>query len=521
VSLFIGETEAFVGCALLLYHNWMNRTAKFPSLFHDVTAFLAGGLLPLAFAPIHLFWLAVLCPAIWLYCLIHTQQQWRVAWRGWLFGFGFFLVGISWVYVSMHRFGGVNVFVSGLLTLLFVAALALIFLLFAWLWRRLFPETNAMNLLVAFPICWALFEWLREWLFTGFPWLLLAYSQIRSPLSGFTPVVGCYGTAFFTVLCASCVVYARLHKGKKRLWSLAGLVGIIAIGAILYPIHWTKSSGKTLSVSLIQGNIPQAVKWDPKQVIPTLNNYQTLTEKNWADLVVWPEAAMPISMMEAHHFLQKMDALAREHHAGLITGIPIATQGGNAFYNAALGIGNATGTYAKRHLVPFGEYIPLKSIAGNVMRILNVPLPNLVNGPAKQSGLQLHGTPIAVFICYEIAYPNLLRSDLPQAQLLVNLSDDAWFGHSFASEQQLEIAQTRALQSGRYLLASTNNGVTAIINDRGNLMAKLPRFTRGALHGNVELMSGRTPWAMWGNTPIILIFLIVLVIVRTRYQRRR
>jgi apolipoprotein N-acyltransferase len=498
----------------------MKDITKFPAYFHDTLALIAGGLLPLAFAPFHLFWLSVLCPAIWLYCLAHTQNMKRIAWRGWLFGFGFFLTGISWVYISMHRFGGVNVAVASLLTVAFVAALGLVFLVYACVWRRLFPSNHLLNLLIAFPACWALFEWLREWFLTGFPWLFLAYSQIRSPLSGYTPIIGCYGTAFMTTLCSAFIVYAVLHKGKTRLWSIVGLVAVIALGALLHTIHWTKPTGKKLSVSLIQGNIPQSMKWNPQQVVPTLNTYETLTQNNWANLVVWPEAAVPITMMEAQTFLQKMDAQARQHHAALITGIPITTEGGNAFYNGALGIGEANGSYAKRHLVPFGEYIPLKTIAGNVMRILNIPLPDLVNGPEKQAGLTLNSTPIATFICYEIAYPNLLRSDLPRAQLLVNLSDDAWFGHSIAAEQQLEIAQTRALQSGRYLLASTNNGVTAIVNEKGDILSKLPRFKQGALHGNVLLMTGSTPWAMWGNTPIVIILLILLIIVRTRFRKK-
>lgn len=497
----------------------MTQTAKLPGYLHDIMSLIAGGLLPLAFAPFHLFWLGVLCPAVWLYALAHTQTNWRAAWRGWLFGFGFFLVGVSWVYISMHRFGGVNVLFAGLLTIAFVAALALIFLIYAYLWQRLFPQNHWIKILLVFPALWALFEWLREWLFTGFPWLFLAYSQIRSPLSGYTPIIGCYGTAFMTLLCSGFIAYALLHKGKTRLWSILGLVIVIVAGALLHPIHWTKPTGKTLSVSLIQGNIPQSIKWNPQQIIPTLNTYEDITEKHWANLVVWPEAAVPITVMEAHNFLEKMDKLARDHQANLVIGIPMTENGGNNFYNAALGIGKASGNYAKRHLVPFGEYVPLQNLVGNIMRILNVPLPDLIKGPIKQAGLRVDHIPVATFICYEIAYPNLLRSDLPQAELLLNLSNDAWFGHSFASEQQLEIAQTRALQSGRYLLAATNNGVTAIVNAKGDIIKSLPRFTSGALHGSVKLMRGRTPWVVWGNTPIVILLLLIIMFARARYMR--
>lgn len=488
-------------------------------IIHDILCLISGILLPMAFAPFNFFWLAIACPAVLLYGYTQTKDVRRAAWRGWLFGLGFFAAGTSWVFVSIHEFGQVNSFVALLLTILFVAILALFFLAQGIFLQKLFPHPTLGKLLFIFPATWVLLEWIRAWLFTGFPWLYLGYSQIHSPLSGLTPLLGTYGTSFIVLISASLLLLTLFRRGRIRKNSFIALAGIWILAAILSPIHWTHKISKALTVSLVQGNIPQSLKWNPSQVLPTLNTYRSLTEKHWADLVVWPEAAIPMIEDEAKPFLKIMSQEAKKQHSTLVVGIPTRNANNTAFYNAAVAIGNGSGHYAKRHLVPFGEYVPLQNFIGHVMQLFNVPLPNLKPGQQKQVGLNAGNIKLATFICYEIAYPNLLRTDLPQAELLLNLSNDAWFGHSFAAAQQLQIAQMRALESGRYLLASTNNGVTAIVNNKGRIVKAFPRFKRGVLTGHVFAMSGNTPWMLIGNWPVILLCFFLLGFIWFRQRQ--
>lgn len=466
---------------------------------------MVGGLLSLAFAPFHFWVLTLLCPILLL------SRMARFFW----FGMGFFGAGVSWVYVSIHTFGEVNCLIAGFITLLFIFLLASLFSLQGILLRP-FHQHPIKKYLLAFPAIWTLVEWIRQWLFTGFPWLYLGYSQTNSPLAGFIPVVGIFGTSFITVFCVGLIFYVMSTQKYKY---ISCLILIFLAGYILSQLNWTRKISAPISVSLVQGDIPQLLKWDPAAAASTLNTYQTLTEKNWSNLVIWPEAAVPLTLNDADNFLKLLNIHALKHHTTLITGIPveISDQG---FLNAAIALGNGSGIYAKRHLVPFGEYIPFYHIFGNFMKILNIPFPDSLAGNSQQAGLiaTIHSQQLVIspFICYEIAYSPLLYSDLPQANLLINISNDDWFGHSAAAAQQLQIAQARALESGRYLLTSTNDGITAIINAHGKTLNTFPRFIPGVLTGTVYGMSGRTPWAVWGDTPFILLLFLLLGVLICR-----
>lgn len=262
---------------------------------------------------------------------------------------------------------------------------------------------------------------------------------------------------------------------------------------------------------MVQGDIPQALKWDQAYVQTTLKRYLDLTEPYWhSSLIIWPEAAIPLLAQDAKPFLTLINTQATQAHATLMTGIPV--QDGFTYYNAMLALGNGQGIYYKRHLVPFGEYLPFSSLLRGLINFFNIPMSDFSEGPEHQALMQANGHPIAAFICYEIAYPELVRTDLPQAKLLINISDDAWFGHSFAAAQQLQIGQMRALETGRYALFSTNNGITAIVSPDGAIQARAPAFQPAVLTGQITFMQGETPWVKLGTYPLLILLSIFCAI---------
>lgn len=278
-------------------------------------------------------------------------------------------------------------------------------------------------------------------------------------------------------------------------------------------INWTRVAGKPVSVALVQGNIPQEVKWSPDHIRPTLKKYYQLTNTEWDHkLIIWPEAAIPVFKYQIPEFIHDLNEKANQQNVALISGL-LTRDKNNQFryYNALMVFGKGHGTYYKRHLVPFGEYVPFGQYIRGFMNFLNLPMSNLSPGPSKQPDIIADGINIAPFICYEIAYSSLVRQDMPQAQLLLTISNDAWFGDSFAPAQHAEIAQMRALQTGRYLLFVANTGITAIIDPKGQIEKAAPQFKTTVLNGKVYPMKGETPWIWLGNTPIIIAMFLLLV----------
>ena len=282
-----------------------------------------------------------------------------------------------------------------------------------------------------------------------------------------------------------------------------------------------KLANKILHTSLIQANIPQQLKWDPNYLDTTLQTYDSLTKQHWSsDLIVWPEAALPIPVSDAQAILQPLARSAQSNHSGILLGaIDYADTPGH-FHTGLLGIGTASGYYHKHHLVPFGEYVPLDRWLRGIINFLAIPMSNFVAGDQHQALIKLGNITIAPFVCYEIAYTDTLWHSLPKAQLLVTVSNDAWFNDSFALAQHLQIAQFRARQSGRYLLFSTNDGITAIIEPQGHIQAQLPIHQRAVLNAKIYAMSGATPWSYWGDWPILLlIFAVTLMLVADTDRR--
>jgi apolipoprotein N-acyltransferase len=479
-------------------------------------ALLAGGLTPLAFSPIGFFPLAVLMPAVLLYLWLDKTPK-QALWLGWLYGIGFFGIGVSWIYISIHKFGNTPVLLAGIFTGIFVLILAVFPAIQGYFLARWFPNHRLTTLLLVFPITWILLEWVRGWFLTGFPWLLLAYSQVSSPLNGLIPLLGEWGTGFVILFSSGLLVGIYIVKKSPRYILLAGLVLLWTISGLLGQIQWTSPSGKPLSVLLTQGNIPQNLKWDESYINRTLETYARLTYPYWGtDIIVWPESAIPLPMHRAKEFIETLSKEAKKQKTGLLVGIPVKLIDQDSYYNGFHGFGEGSGSYYKRRLVPFGEYVPLDAFLRGAIAFLNIPMSNFESGGDSQANLYVRDIPIAPFICYEIAYAYIVRQHLPQAQLLVTVSNVAWFGDSLAPWQHLEMGRFRALQTGRYHLLDGNAGITAVIDDKGRVQKRIPQFQTAVLKDVVQPMVGATPWVYWsvywgGDWPLLGLMLIVLL----------
>ena len=471
----------------------------------SLAAFLLGAATVLGFAPAGLAPLPVLTAAGLLWLWQGAAAPRRAAALGFAFGLGLFLAGVSWVYVSLHQFGAMPAPLAAIATLLFCAFLALFPALVGYLQARS-GRPLADRQLLLIPALWVLAEWVRDWIFTGFPWLTLGYSQAASPLGAYATLIGVFGVSWLVWLCAGLLL--ALARGGRRAAALAALALLAGAGYALREIEWTQPQGAPVTVSLLQGNIPQEMKWDEARYASTIQLYRRMTADSAARLTVLPETAIP-RFLDAldPELLRTLAATARSHGGDLIIGLPVR-DGPGRYYNSVLGLGtSATQRYDKTHLVPFGEFIPPGF--GWVLAVLQIPLSDFSRGSAAQAPLALAGQKIAVNICYEDAFGEEIIRALPEATLLVNVSNVAWFGDSLAPHQHLQIAQLRALETGRTMLRATNTGMTAIIDHHGNIAAALPEFTRGALNGSAQGRSGATPYVRWGNAPVMALALLV------------
>ena len=484
----------------------------------NLLAITAGALMPLAFAPFHVYEISIISPTLILALWVYSTPR-QALLRGFLFGLGFFTIGIYWVYISVHDYGNAAVFLALLITALLIVILALFPALQGYLLTKFFPKNNLRKFLLAFPASWVLFEWLRGWIFTGFPWLFLGYSQISHPLKGLAPIFGVYGVSFAAALSCGVIVSAfTIRKIIPITFAFVILIFVWLSSGFLTQINWTKTTGNPIEVSLIQGNISQPVKWQADSLSFILLRYRNLTKKHWnSQLIVWPEAGIPAFRWQVQYYLEDLEKKAKQHHTTIVIGILTENRQTKQYYNSMLAFGENHGLYLKRHLVPFGEYPPVFPISGLVMSLLDIPMSNFSSGTKQQPYFIAGNIPVAPSICYEVAYPSEVLSFLPYAQLLINISDDSWFGKSIASAQQLEMAQMRSLETGRYHLVSTNTGLTAIINEKGEILAQAPPYQEFVLNGTVQPMSGSTPWVRFGHYLWFLIVILAIAVAKIKF----
>ncbi len=494
----------------------------------DLVALLAGALLPFAFAPYHLYPLAILSPAI-LFASWMSLSPARAFWRGWLYGLGMFGVGVSWIFVSINRYGAASVPLALGLTFLFIAVMALYMALLGYVAVRCFRRVREAESLppvvaplVIFPALWVLFEWWRGWFLSGFPWLNLGTSQLQAPLDGLAPVAGVYGVSWAVALSAGLLVAVAWAPGRKRLW--LSMFAMLWAGVwLLGKVEWTRPSGEPLEVVLLQGNVSQDIKWLPEQLQPNLELYTGLTAQHWgADLIVWPETAITAFYHQLKEgFIEPLHRVAREHGTDLLAGLPLLDEESGRYYNAVMSIGRQEAFYRKHHLVPFGDFVPFEEHLRGLIAFFDLPMSSFSAGPPRQPPLKVAGRLVGISICYEDAFGAEVIRVLPDAELLVNVSNDAWWGDSFGPHQHLQIAAMRAREGGRPLLRSTNTGITALVDHRGRIVAVAPQFRVAALEGEVQPRQGATPYVRWGNTPVILLMagLVAGVIFYAGFRR--
>ena len=469
----------------------------------------AGGAIPFAFAPYGAWPVLPLLLAFFFHTL-HRMSAKAAAWRGFWFGLGMFGHGVWWIQVSIHQFGlPVYAFSVGM-TILFVAFMSLYPALLGWVIGRVGLASVAARTF-GFPALWVLMESLRGWAFSGFPWLLLGYSQLDGPLAGFAPISGALGASLAVTLMAS-LLWVAVTEPRVRGYALAMGIGLGVLGALLKHHPWTPDDGPSARVALVQGAVPQAIKWQSRYRDQTVTLYESLTTPHWgAELIVWPETALPAFPEEVPLSLARLSARAVAHGSGLLVGMPRGDRQGGAYFNSVQLIDPSQQAYDKHHLVPFGEYLPFDTWLRPLLDFLSIPMSNFSAGPAQQAPLQSGRLRIGVSICYEDAYASEVRKPLPEANVLVNVSDDAWFGDSIAPHQHLEISRMRALETGRDLLRATNTGISAIIDAQGAVRARSPQFEPYVLSGEFQPRRGATPYARSGDWPVLLLCLAMVL----------
>lgn len=487
-------------------------------------ALAAGVTSVVAFAPLSIFPLAIASIAILAWMTMEARNTREAAVSGFAYGLGLFLAGVGWVYVALSQFGGMPFWLAAPATTVFAAYLAL-FPAAACVACSLVPKNLRW---IAFPASWTLTEWLRGWLFTGFPWLSLGYSQVpSSPLAELAPVLGVFGVSYACAQLGACAAACAERSTRGKAIGTALAVSALVIFAGLPA--WTHPASAPISVTLVQGNIAQDLKFREDRLLSTLSTYARFAEASTSRLTVLPETALPLFLHELPaEYLARLGDHARARDGDLIVGIfendPV---GSDRYFNSVLSLGQSERqVYRKHHLVPFGEFIPLKGILAPIINDwLHIPLSDQARGDARQRPLHVAGQQVAMNICYEDVFGSEIIRQLPAATLLANVSNDAWYGRSWAADQHAQIAQMRAKETGRWMLRSTNTGVTAIIDDDGRIRARLPQFVEGHLDGEAQGRTGATPYVLAGNWAVVLLaavsFGATLVRARSRQPSGR
>jgi len=500
--------------------------------------FLLGAATVAGFAPFYLYPLPILTLSGLLLLWERSGNGRSAAAIGFCFGLGMFLTGVSWVYVSLHDYGGMGMLTAAIFTFLFCAIPACYPALIGLILKRL-PASRPVRLLLFFPALWTLSEWVRGWLFTGFPWLAMGYSQAPgSPLAGFAPVLGVFGVSLAVAVAAAALALIiarfaewRLSQSAQRRMALLVrepgawiIVALLIAGTVLSDREWTQPlPGEPTSVALLQGNIPQEMKWRPERARATLETYLRLAQAAEARLILLPETALPMFNVDVPgEYLEMLADRGRRNGGDLLVGVPELDTSGR-YYNSVMSFGSApTQIYRKHHLVPFGDYFPLRSVLGWIMNLLHIPMSDFSRGEPVQRPIQAAGQRIAVNICYEDVFGEEIIRQLPEATVLANFTNDAWWGKSVAPEQHLQIAQMRAIESGRPMLRATNTGVTAIIDPKGRIAASAPGFTATTVTGEIHGYQGATPYVRLGNWAFLALaaLMIALPLALQRYSQR-
>ncbi|WP_201573328.1 apolipoprotein N-acyltransferase [Psychrobacter sp. H8-1] len=483
-----------------------------------VIALFAGAMFLFALAPYGIWPIALLSPAILYALLLPEMTGKRAFFIGHAYGTGLFCVGAFWLYTSIHVYGNTPVWLALIMIALMGLGMGLFHGFLALIFNRMLGRQP-----LSFAALWILQEWMKTWLFTGFPWLFVGYAFTEQYwLSSLAPIAGVFAVSFVAVLLAASIVELLRRRGGYMIVSIALLV--ISTSLWLLNPQWTKPKGTpNLSVSLIQGNIPQDLKWLTEFQVETLNIYATLTSTEWGrDIVLWPESSIPMFQTEAWGFINEMVKIANETNTTWVTGIPYkdeaafdpSTDKYPPFYNSVIALGaEAEGLYKKQRLVPFGEYIPFEGLLDILPDLAgSQDIMSYSRGSEQQSPLQVRGHSLGSAVCYEVAYPDTTRKNAIGTDFLLTISNDAWFGTSAGPLQHLQMVQMRALENGRWFMRATNTGVTAIIDHKGRIVERAPQFERTVLRGEVQARVGNTPFMRFGHYPVLFVITLLLLL---------
>jgi apolipoprotein N-acyltransferase len=467
-----------------------------------------GFIAPFSFAPFEVTVMSYISLGGLYFCFFYQSRS-RFFLKGFCYGLGFFSMGVSWIYVSIHAYGHLSPLLALLCTCLFIVFLSSYIGLLGFALKIVTsPSSHWMTQVLTFSALFTLLEFVRGTLFTGFPWLLIGYSGLSSPIKSLMPIMGIYGATFVITIMAALLVESFFNIKKALLIQIPIICTFLFLNDF-EAFSWTEKINQPLSTGIIQENLSMKDKWDEELFYTLLNNYQKdLKKTNTMDLTLLPESAIPLPYQFISEYVNQLNDDAKHDKHGLVIGIPESTDDNTHYYNTALGLGEANGTYQKQHLVPFGEYIPKQF--QYLTQQFQIDDPGMTPGTFL-SLLTFKQFKYATLLCYEIAYSDILRQQIPDSQWIISLSEDGWFGHSLAIYQHVQMAQARALQTGRYHLVANNAGLSSIIDEKGNIIKQLPPFEKGILKGTLYPFKGLTPWVIWGDLPIIVLCCFILL----------
>jgi apolipoprotein N-acyltransferase len=494
-------------------HFLFSLAADQPRVSRSV-AFVLGAAMTLVFAPAEWSILAPILMLPLLYVGLTTSPRDAASHYFW-FGLGMFLTGTYWIYISVYVFGNAALWIAILLMVGLSLIIACLMWIAGWLTARL-CHGEPWRLYFVGPAAWVMIEWVRSWVLTGFPWLAHGYGQIDSALAGFAPIFGVYGVSLMLLLGTTAVLVAFITTGRERIIATSLIFMPWILGGILTAIDWTEDYGDPVRTTIIQGGILQDEKWLPSRRSSIMDYYRSSTlSVPDSELVVWPEVAIPARHDQVENYLKNVDRDAKRNKQTVLLGILEYNDERSTepqVYNSVFMLGGEERQiYRKRHLVPFGEYFPVPASVREWMRLRNLPYADLAAGDDVQPLLEAaNGAKLSVAICYEDAYGSEYLYAFPDADILINVSNDAWFGDSLAPHQHLQIARMRALEFGRYAVRSTNTGISAFIGPEGELLQSSRQFVPAIMTRSIPLRRGTTIYAHYGNWPVIsLCFLII------------
>ena len=458
-----------------------------------------------------------------LYLLLQSTSV-RTALRcSFVFGIGFFGTGVSWIYVSIHDFGNTSSALAYGLTALFILGLAWLFFVpwcafYKWVTSK--HQTAGSDIFV-FSSCWTLGEGFRSGFATGFPWLLNGYSFIDTPVASWAPVIGVYGLSFLQVMLSTSMVSVLLYPRQLYAsFAFAMCLIIILLSWPLKHVHWTEPFGTPLTFGAVQGDIPQKLHWDPEYVDYILQTYQHLsTQVIDKKIVIWPENAIPVVYQNTPELIKTLKQRYSNLHSALVLGIPWKIR--QHYYNAATVLGDGQGHYLKQKLVPFGEYVPFQKQLSGIIQFFDLPMPDFSTGPSHQRHVKVHGHPVAIYICYESVYPDFATRLARKSDFIINISNNAWFGHSIGPYQYFQMVRMRALETGRYIINVSSQSLTALIAPSGKVIDQTPDFEPSVLKGQVPSMRGKTPFMQMTSLPIFILCILCIILRITRAKRNK